>query len=311
MFDLTTEREDFSGELRIGVRRTISDERSEVGWPVQAQPTSLLALYAPRPSLRSLWSNIPSNNARAYGRRRDLWRGGRVMPTGLYGSPQLGPFRESPQRQSSVRRVAAVLTLEPIWRRLIPWNRLRAPFRVATLVAWIAVVLLVGPLLSARVSSANLPERVRSALHLDPTPTFTPQQRDYVAALATQERQGHTPEATQVVGVRVGAADVALVSSTCSSTGLPPITTCKGSLRNVSGRNLAGLQVTLGWSATQGGEPQLTASASIDLDPLLPDQTSSWTVINRYNEALRWYRATVTDSSGADVRVRDDRAVTP
>jgi hypothetical protein len=160
-------------------------------------------------------------------------------------------------------------------------------------------------------SSADLPAHARSFLHLDATPTLTPQQRDYVAAVATQQSHASAPPATAVPETRAGAADVALVSSTCNSTGLPPITTCRGSLRNVSGRSLSGLQVTLTWSATQGGEPLLSASASIDLDPLLPDQTSSWTVINRYNEALRWYRAKVTDMSGHEIRVRDERAAPP
>jgi hypothetical protein len=239
-----------------------------------------------------------------------LPRGGRDMPTGLYGSPQLGPFRDTPRRKSRIASLVALLTLEPIWRRLIPWPRVRAPFRIASLCAWIAALLLAAPLMAERISSADLPARVRTVLDLDPTPTFTPQQANYVAAIATQQNEGQTPT-TQVVRVASGPAEVALVSSTCTSTGLPPITTCRGSLRNVSGRTLRGLQVTLAWSATQGGEPQLTASASIDLDPLLSDQTSSWTVINRYNEALRWYRATVADASGADIRVRDERAVTP
>ena len=58
-------------------------------------------------------------------------------------------------------------------------------------------------------------------------------------------------------------------------------------------------------------DPQLTASASVDLDPLLPGQTSSWTVINRYNDALRWYGAKVIDGSGHELRVRDERMAAP
>jgi hypothetical protein len=233
------------------------------------------------------------------------------MPTGLYGSPQLGPYREVRPRQSAARRLAAILTLEPIWRRVVPWSRLRILLQVSTLFAWIALGLIVEPFAIRWSSSADLTTRARTFLHLEATPTFTPQQREYVASIATQQSRESAPPATAVAAIRTGLADLALVSSTCTSAGLPPITTCRGSLRNVSGRSLSGLQVTLSWSAAPGGEPQLVSSASIDLDPLLPDQTSSWTVISRYNDALRWYHTKVTDGMGDELRVRDERPAAP
>ena len=233
------------------------------------------------------------------------------MPTGLYGSPQLGPYREMRGRQSAVRRLAGALTLEPIWIRVIPGSRLRALCRASTALAWLAVALLAAPVGVRWSSSVDLSARAQSILRLDTTPTLTAQEREYVAAVATQQRHAIAPGATAVPGTRAGLADVALVSSTCNSAGVPPITTCRGSLRNVSERRLSGVQVTLAWSVTQGGDPQLTASASVDLDPLLPEQTSSWTVINRYNDALRWYGAKVIDGSGHELRVRDERVAAP
>jgi hypothetical protein len=207
--------------------------------------------------------------------------------------------------------MAALVTLEPIWRRVVPWPRLRRLLQVSTLLAWIALGLMATPYAVRWSSSADLTTRARTFLRPDGTPTFTPQQLEYVAAVEAQQRRERAMAVTPTPVIRTTAADLALVSSTCNSAGLPPITTCRGSLRNVSGRSLSGLQVTLSWSATQGGAPQLSASASIDLDPLLPDQTSSWTVVNRYNDALRWYGTKVTDISGTQLRVRDERALAP
>lgn len=233
------------------------------------------------------------------------------MPSGLYGSPQLGPYREVRRRQSAAGRLLGILTLEPIWARLIPSSRLRALFRVSAALVWITLVVLAMPIAVRWSSSADLATRVASYLRPDVTPELTQQQREYIAAIATQQSREAVPPATTFPRTRPLAADLALVSSNCTSQGLPPITTCHGAIRNVSGRSLSGLQVMLEWSAIQGGEPQLTASASIDLDPLLPDQTSSWTVVNRYNDALRWYRPKVMDISGRELRILDEREGTP
>lgn len=233
------------------------------------------------------------------------------MPSGLYGSPQLGPFRDDRRRQSAVRRLIGVLTLEPIWKRVVPWSPARGLFRVSTALLWVALIVLAIPFAIRWSASADLSGRGRSLFQADAVPTLTQQEREYVAVVATQQSREIVNEAPAVPETRAGRADVALVTSVCDSQGLPPITTCRGSLRNVSGRSLSGLKVTLAWSATQGGEPQLTASASIDFDPLLPDQTSSWIVVNRYNEALRWYATTVSDDSGHELRVRDERTMAP
>lgn len=231
------------------------------------------------------------------------------MPTGLYGSPQLGPYREVRRRQSAARRLAGIVTLEPIWKRVIPWSSLRVLFSVVSAFALITPAVVAGTFAIRSGSSADLATRAQSFLHLDATPTLTVQQLAYVVDVARQRNLAAVPPATVTPVVRAGGA--ALLLSTCTSTGLPAITTCHGSLRNVSGRRLNGLQVSLRWSATQGGDPQLTASASIDLDPLLSDQTSTWTVVNRYNDVLRWYSARVTDVSGQELRVSDERPVTP
>lgn len=232
------------------------------------------------------------------------------MPSGLYGSPQLGPFRDVRRRQSAVRRLIGLVTLEPVWKRVIPWSPVRVLFRFSTALIWAVLIFAAVPIAIRWSDSADLDARARSLLQADAEPTLTLQQREYVAVVATQQSEAGLV-ATALPERRTDGSDIVLVASLCESQGLPPITTCRGSLRNVSGRSLSGLEVTLAWSATQGGEPQSTSSASIDFDPLLPDQTSSWIVVGRYNEVLRWYTTTVRDDSGDDLRVRDERALAP
>ena len=86
------------------------------------------------------------------------------MPTGLYGSPQLGPFREIRDRRSRAQRLAAFLTLDPLWRRVVPARAPRLILRGSTVLAWIAFGLLAEPAAIGWYSSSDLPVRVRSVL---------------------------------------------------------------------------------------------------------------------------------------------------
>lgn len=222
------------------------------------------------------------------------------MPTGLYGSPELGPYRRIREQRSGAQRLGELVTLDPIWRRVVPWRRPRTLLRGCTLLAWVAFGLLMAPGVISRVSAADLPVRARSVLHLDATPTAEAARSEAVAPLITP-----------FTGVRARAPQIALVASSCTSSGQPGVTTCRGSVRNIAGRNLSGLQVTLGWSATGNGESQLANSASIDVDPLLPGQVSSWVVIGRYNAALPWYHIKVIDSLGNELPLQDERPPAP
>jgi hypothetical protein len=129
----------------------------------------------------------------------------------MYGSPQLGPFRESHRRQSFWRRVGGAVTLEPLWLRVIPWQRARRSLGSLTLLAWVAMVVVFAPPLVRTVSDSGFGDNARSLLHLEATPTFTAQQQAYLAVIAQQQIERDSAAAA-VPTVRA-SAEVALLAS--------------------------------------------------------------------------------------------------
>jgi hypothetical protein len=103
-----------------------------------------------------------------------------------------------------------------------------------------------------------------------------------------------------LAGVSAGAgpARLAVVTSACLQVEFAGVAQCEGTVRNVSGVKLEGVQVIVQW-LTGEGEVAAADSAPVQFDPLLPDQTSPWILVaGSYNPEFKEYRLSFEDASG-------------
>ncbi len=228
----------------------------------------------------------------------------------MYGSPQLGPFREDPRRRSRRYAIGAVLSFSPLWRRILPWRPVQRLLATVTTLCWVTVAVGAVALFSRTVPFTSLKDQARSVLKLDATPTFTAQQRQYLSAIADQQQRDAATATSSNSRSPRGPVAVALTTSECRSSAPLSLMTCRGTVRNISGQDLRGVVVAIEWLDSRAVS-QVTYTGPIDYDPLLPEQESPWTVISRYNPALVRYRVRFQTTSGAEINYDDERPPPP
>lgn len=176
------------------------------------------------------------------------------------------------------------LVLLPLWRAIFKPRLLYGLFATATALLWIVLILAIvtrqldlGNPASAPVPGDTLPGSPAAA----PAITHSP-------------RPSPTP-----------LFDVALPAAACTLNQIIPMTTCEGTVRNLSAQTIEGVRVVVEWLDDQGAV-QATKSGPIDYNPLLPGQESPWTLVGSYNPALTKFIVSFRGPAGP-LRSRDDR----
>lgn len=190
----------------------------------------------------------------------------------------------APPSRPSRAHLLGWLVLLPLWRAIFKPRLLYGLFATATALLWIIFIfaIVTRQLDLAKPSSAPLPG--------DTLPGFPA-----AAPVITHSVQ---PSPTPPL-------DLALLAAACTGSPTLRITTCEGSIRNLSTRTVEGVQVVIEWLDDQGAV-QATNSGPIDYNPLLPGQESPWTLLGSYNPGLTKFMVSFRGPAGP-LRTRDDR----
>ena len=175
------------------------------------------------------------------------------------------------------------LVLLPLWRAIFKPRLLYGLFATATALLWIVLILAIvtRQLDLGNPASAPVPGHTPSGSTSAPVITHSPQ-----------------PPPTPLF-------DLALPAAACTLNQTYAMTTCEGTVRNLSARTIEGVQVVLEWVDDQGAV-QATNSGPIDYNPLLAGQESPWTLVGSYNPALTKFIVSFRGPAGP-LRTRDDR----
>lgn len=99
---------------------------------------------------------------------------------------------------------------------------------------------------------------------------------------------------------------LALLSASCTRDVSTRKSTCRGSVKNISGVSMTDVHVVVEW-AGDDEVVQTSNEGPIDENPLAADQESPWQVISLDNPALIKYSVRFRELTGARIPTRDDR----
>jgi len=195
----------------------------------------------------------------------------------------------APRNRRRVTSILGWLVLLPLWRAIFKARALYSLFATGTTLIWMVLVLatVTGQL---DIGSRWSPLRTRS----DPVPSGNPPGTTSMPVVTDSPQ----PSPASLF-------DLALLAAACTGNQTFRMTTCEGTVRNLSPWTIEGVQVVVEWVDDQGAV-QATDSQPIDYNPLLAGQESPWKLIGSYNPALSKYRVSF-GVAGSPLRTRDDR----
>lgn len=136
-----------------------------------------------------------------------------------------------------------------------------------------------------------------------PGPSLTPAPTDSPSAT-------HSPRPTRTPAPPTPTPEppykLALVSASCTEQSAIGFITCEGFVKNISRQPIEDIvAVVLFYDADR--IPVASDEALISYNPLLPGQTSPFSVIARYNPAIAYWRVEFKEILGGTILTRDDR----